>query len=117
LRSNGDKAAAGTMTVEPAGHRIEVQAGETLIEAAWREEFHWPTLCFGVGKCTACQLEIVDGLDRLSPQTEAERAMLTDYAKRRRRINPQRLRLACQVRIKGDVVVRKPGVRRNGPET
>ncbi|WP_182377731.1 2Fe-2S iron-sulfur cluster-binding protein [Nocardioides sp. WS12] len=117
MRNDSRKVIAGTMTVEPAGHVVDVLAGESLIEAAWREDFHWPTLCYGVGKCTACQLEVIDGLDRLSPQTEAERAMLTDFAMRRRRVHPQRLRLACQVRISGDVVVRKPGVRPADPET
>lgn len=113
---NDRTSVVGTVTVEPAGHRIEVLAGESLIEAAWRGQFHWPTLCYGVGQCTACQLEVIDGLDRLSPQTEAERAMLTDFAMRRRRVHPQRVRLACQVRIQGDVVVRKPGVRRTEPD-
>ncbi|OYD70412.1 2Fe-2S iron-sulfur cluster-binding protein [Rhodococcus sp. OK302] len=107
-----DDVVTGHMTVQPAGHVIEVRTGESLMQAAWREEYHWPTLCFGVGQCTACQFEVVEGLDQVSPHTEQEREMLRDLAGRRRRINPQRIRLACQVKIRGDVVVKKPGVRK-----
>jgi 2Fe-2S ferredoxin len=99
------------MKVEPAGHLIDVRPGESLIKAAWRAGYRWPTLCFGLGRCTACQCEVIDGLDRLSPRTEAEEYMLRDLASRRRRVNKARVRLACQVRITGDVTVRKPGVR------
>ncbi|MCW2830625.1 MAG: ferredoxin [Aeromicrobium sp.] len=100
-----------TVLVEPAGHAIEVQDGESVIQAAWREGYDWPTLCYGMGTCTACQCEIVEGLDRVSPTTEAERSMLSGLANRRRRRDPRRVRLACQLRVVGNVVIRKPGVR------
>jgi len=101
----------GRVRVEPGGYLIEVRPGESLIQAAWREGYEWPTLCFGMGTCTACQCEVLDGLENVSDKTEAENAMLGDLARRRRRIDPRRVRLACQVRITGDIEVRKPGVR------
>jgi 2Fe-2S ferredoxin len=110
--SRPDEPIAGRLTVQPAGHVIEVQAGESLMQAAWREGYHWPTLCFGVGQCTACKCEIVEGLDVVSPHTEPETEMTRDLSRRRRRIDPRRVRLACQVKVRGDVVVKKPGVRR-----
>jgi len=106
-----DGGIASRARIEPAGHILEVWDGETLIEAAWRQGYWWPTLCFGLGKCTACQCEVIDGLDSLSPRTDAEQAMLADLGRRSRRINPHRVRLACQVTVSGDVVIRKPGVR------
>ncbi|GAB2964711.1 (2Fe-2S)-binding protein [Amycolatopsis acidiphila] len=101
----------GGVRVEPGGYLIEVRPGESLIQAAWREGYEWPTLCYGMGTCTACQCEVLEGLDNVSDKTEAENAMLGDLTRRRRRIDPRRVRLACQVRISGDVEVRKPGVR------
>ncbi|MDV8071040.1 2Fe-2S iron-sulfur cluster-binding protein [Rhodococcus sp. IEGM 1366] len=101
--------------MEPAGHLIEVRPGESLIEAAWRADYTWPTLCFGRGTCTACQCEVVEGLDQVSDRTEAEHVMLSDLSRRRRRTDPRRVRLACQVMASGDVVIRKPGVIKKDP--
>jgi len=98
------------LKVEPAGYRIDVRQGESLIEAAWRAGYWWPTLCYGAGQCTACGCEVIEGLDRLSARTEQEERMLRAAARSRRRVDPHRLRLACQVTITGDVTVRKPGV-------
>jgi 2Fe-2S ferredoxin len=97
--------------VVPGEHEFEVRAGESLIQAAWRAGYEWPTLCYGMGTCTACQCEVIDGLDHLSPRTEAEEHMLGDLGRRKRRANPRRVRLACQLFLAGDVLVRKPGVR------
>jgi 2Fe-2S ferredoxin len=102
---------SAVLRVEPAGYEIEVHPGETLIRAAWRAGYSWPTLCYGVGKCTACQCEVVDGLHLLSERTEPESELLRECNRRVRRVDPRRLRLACQVQITGNVVVRKPGVR------
>lgn len=99
------------MRVEPAGCEIEVRRGETLIEAAWRAGYTWPTRCYGMGKCTACQCEVLDGLHLLSERTDAETQLLRELGRRVRRVDPRRIRLACQVAISGDVTVRKPGVK------
>jgi ferredoxin, 2Fe-2S len=100
------------MRVEPVGCEIEVRRGETLIQAAWRAGYNWPTLCYGVGRCTACQCEVLNGLHLLSERTEAEMQLLHDLHRRvRRAADPRRIRLACQVKIIGDVIVRKPGVK------
>ncbi|MCK0516702.1 2Fe-2S iron-sulfur cluster-binding protein [Williamsia sp. DF01-3] len=103
--------AAVVVRVDPGEHDIEVRAGESLIEAAWRAGYQWPTLCYGMGTCTACQCEVLDGLDNLSPRTEAEEHMLGDLGRRKRRANPRRVRLACQLFLTGDATIRKPGVR------
>jgi len=99
------------MRVEPVGCEIEVRRGESLIKAAWRAGYSWPTLCYGMGRCTACQCEVLDGVHLLSERTEAEVQLLRDLQRRVRRADPRRIRLACQVEIRGDVIVRKPGVK------
>lgn len=100
------------MRVEPAGVDIEVRSGETLIQAAWRAGYSWPTLCYAMGRCTACQCEVLDGLHVLSDRTEAESALLSSLDRRVRRANPRRVRLACQVTATADIRVRKPGVKK-----
>ncbi|WP_234812905.1 2Fe-2S iron-sulfur cluster-binding protein [Mycolicibacterium confluentis] len=101
------------MRVEPAGVDIDVQPGETLMQAAWRCGYDWPTLCFARGTCTACRCEILDGLHLLSERTDAEVALLADLDRRVRRANPRRIRLACQVKASGPITVRKPGVKKS----
>lgn len=103
------------LTVQPAGIRIHVAPQETLLQAAWRAGYDWPTLCYGQGTCTACQCEVIDGLHHLSPRTEAEVTMLGDLSRRVRRTNPQRVRLACQATTQGDLIVRKAGVKQSDP--
>ncbi|HEY9266886.1 MAG TPA: 2Fe-2S iron-sulfur cluster-binding protein, partial [Mycobacterium sp.] len=73
--------------------------------------YDWPTLCYAMGRCTACQCEVVEGLQFLSERTAAEVALLRSLDRRTRRANPRRVRLACQVTVTGDVTVRKPGVK------
>ncbi len=96
-----------TVRVEPDGYVIPVSEGESLIEAAWRQGYHWPTTCFGQAQCTACHVEIVSGGENAAPTTTDEAEAL--------RLIPHRgrvLRLACRMRVTGDVVVHKRGVRR-----
>lgn len=100
------------MRVEPAGIDIEVSPGETLLQAAWRAGYDWPTLCYARGTCTACRCEVLDGLHLLSERTEAEVALLGDLDRRVRRASPRRIRLACQATASGHITVRKPGVKK-----
>src|SRR5690606_33856559 len=37
------------VVVEPAGHILDVPHGETLMQAAERAGYRWPTLCHGDG--------------------------------------------------------------------
>lgn len=54
--------------------------------------------CGGYGQCGTCIVEIVEGLDNLSPRTEVEQRKL----KKR----PETYRLACQVLVNGPVSVK-----------
>ncbi len=58
--------------------------------------------CGGYGQCGTCVVEITEGMEYLSPRTEAEERKL-----KKRSAN---CRLACQVLVNGPVsVVTKPG--------
>jgi 2Fe-2S ferredoxin len=92
--------------VEPGGHVIPVAEDESLIEAAWRQGYDWPTTCYGQARCTACHVEIVSGGNHATAVTADEYEALRLVAHRGRT-----LRLACRLRVTGDVVVHKRGVR------
>jgi ferredoxin len=59
------------------------------------------TNCGGAGQCTTCIVEVVEGLENLSPRTDVE--------KRKFKNKPDNYRLACQTLVNGPVsVVTKP---------
>lgn len=97
--------------VEPSGADIEVQPGETIIEAAWRLGYHWPTVCYGQATCTSCHVEVLSGGEHLSAIGEEERDALANRLSGSARRDITRVRLACRAQVTGDVTVRRPGVR------
>lgn len=100
------------MHVEPIGDDLELEPGETIIEAAWRLGYYWPTVCYGQAHCTLCAVEVLSGEENLTPvegdEDDALRHRLVDASRR----DPSRVRLACRARPSGHVTVRKEGVRR-----
>ena len=57
--------------------------------------------CRGLGLCGTCVVEILEGMENLSPRTKAE-------LKKLKGLSPS-LRLACQCKVLGDVsVITKP---------
>ncbi|NER84380.1 MAG: (2Fe-2S)-binding protein [Leptolyngbya sp. SIO1D8] len=63
------------------------------------------TNCGGYGQCGTCVVEIVEGMENLSPRTATE--------ERKLRKRPDSCRLACQVVVNGSVTVRtKPTVKK-----
>lgn len=95
--------------VEPRGITFEVNEGETIMGAAQRSGYQWPTLCGGDGTCSICWAEVTAGAENLSQIDSREQKtleLLSPLARRARTV-----RLACQARVHGGVKVRKPGVR------
>ncbi len=99
-----------SVRVEPSGIELEVEEGETVIEAAWRSGYRWPTTCYGQAECTACTMTVLSDPTQLSPIAPRESAAL--FRSRLAREGRGTRRLACQTKVHGDetVVVRKPGV-------
>ncbi len=101
-----------TVRVEPSGIEFEVGRKETVFSAAARAGLHWPTICYGQVRCTACALRIIDGRPNTVEPTTAETTLLRRMAESGGRRRPQReLRLACQLKLRGDITVHKSGVR------
>ncbi|HEX3796906.1 MAG TPA: 2Fe-2S iron-sulfur cluster-binding protein [Acidimicrobiales bacterium] len=92
--------------VDPEGIVISLDPPESLIEAAWRLGYYWPTRCYGQAECTACHIEIVEGEHHASPIGAEEAATLATMGPRGRQV-----RLACRTTFDGDAAVYKRGVR------
>ena len=58
------------------------------------------TNCGGVGQCRSCQVNVLEGMESLSPITDAEKKMLAK--------KPDGYRLACQCFVNGDVKIEVP---------
>jgi 2Fe-2S ferredoxin len=95
--------------VQPLGVVFEVEAGETLMSAAQRAGYYWPTICKGNAQCNRCVVRVVQGTG-LEPYTPVELAGLRSV-RWRQGIEDREERLACQLRATGDAVVDKRGVR------
>lgn len=100
--------AAGMPTIifEPLGLRIECEEGETAFSAARRANVPIPTACVGRGSCGLCRVKVVGGEDMLSPINNKERRHLGNT------YFITKLRLSCQAKVSGDVVLQLPDARR-----
>jgi 2Fe-2S ferredoxin len=95
--------------VEPIGIEVEAPDGETVMDAVCARGYYWPVGCAKNGECTNCAMEVVSGVGRLSTMGRYERQNLLRQ-RGPRAVEDPRLRLACQARVQGDVVVYKRGV-------
>ncbi len=111
--SGGDRPAV--VRVEPLGAELELRRGESLIEAAWREGYHWPTVCFGRAECTACNVLVVEGAEHLS-EVGPEEAPALERLRSSGLRNLASRRLACRLEAEGPATVVKHGVRRQGAD-
>lgn len=86
------------LTVHPQGTVIEVKKRAALVDVA---DEHETELDFGCrdGVCGTCIVSVRAGAENLSPMTDEERDTLENFA-----AAPGQ-RLACQVRIVGDVEI------------
>jgi 2Fe-2S ferredoxin len=100
--------------VEPADVEFDVRTGESVIAAAWRAGYQWPTTCWGQAECGVCAMEILEGIELLDPIDKIEADRLRSLPRR----DGGKRRLACQTRVvgAGTVTVRKPGVRERAAE-
>lgn len=92
--------------VEPLGIALEMNAGETVMQAAERAGYYWPTVCGGVAECGACLCEVRDGGERADVPTERELRVLKEIG-----AEGGQSRLACCLEAKGSITVFKEGVR------
>lgn len=99
--------------VLPLDVTISVAETETLMAAATRAGYYWPTVCHGDGDCGSCAVVVERGAEHLPPPGPVERNTLARGLQARE----PRARLACQLRPSGPIQVRKRGVRLIEPLT
>jgi adenylate cyclase len=71
---------------------ISVAKGFSVLEASRAAGIPHISICGGRGRCSTCRVRVTEGLDRLPPPNEAERATLLRIRA------PGDVRLACQLR-------------------
>jgi ferredoxin len=89
----------------PSGIELVVEPGTNLLQAAIDHKLAWAHTCGGKAQCTTCAYVLLDGYTHVSPINRLEQHQLV--ARKGRHVLQQRMRLACQTTIKGDIVVRK----------
>jgi ferredoxin len=107
---DSDKEPGFVVRIEPSGALIEVRKGETLMGAAERHGYRWPTICHGQAICTACCIVLHDNLEAFAPAEPAELSGL-ELLRGRSFYEGKAVRLACQARVVATTVVTKRGVR------
>jgi len=82
---------------------LEVQDfSKTLLRHIQKNALDWMHACGGKGKCTTCKVIILQGEENLEPKTMAE----LKYESQGLLMGNERL--ACQVKITGDVRIEIP---------
>ena len=84
-----------SLTIEPLGRTIEVNDGQTILDAALREGIYLPHACCH-GLCATCKVQIIDGeVDH----GQASNFALMDYEREEQKC------LACCATLQSDVVI------------
>ncbi|WP_017775858.1 NADH:ubiquinone reductase (Na(+)-transporting) subunit F [Paraburkholderia kururiensis] len=83
------------LTIEPLGATIEVEEGQTILDAALRQGIYIPHAC-GHGLCGTCKVEILDGEADLG---DANPFALMDFEREERKA------LACCATLTSDAVI------------
>ncbi|MEB3173857.1 MAG: 2Fe-2S iron-sulfur cluster-binding protein [Cyanobacteriota bacterium] len=93
-----------TITFVKENKDVVVAQGANLREKALQNQIDLYTFkgklmnCGGYGQCGTCVVEIVAGMENLSPKTDFEQKVL--------RKKPESYRLACQTLVNGPVSVK-----------
>src|SRR5258708_28833274 len=75
---------------------------KTVLEQFQTHRIDWLHACGGKGRCTSCKMLVVDGMENLGEPTAAEKRY------RLQGLLGENERLACQVKVTGNVIVNVP---------
>jgi ferredoxin, 2Fe-2S len=105
-----DRAPGVRVRVLPLDIELTVRPGESMMAAAQRQGYFWPTRCRGQAICTACLFEVVSGGEGFEPVRPLEAGVLEDLSDFQAKRAGQ-LRLGCQARPRAAATVFKRGVK------
>ncbi len=95
-----EKARGQRLTIQyVTGQNVEVPCGTSILEASRLHAIPHASICGGRGRCSTCRVRVVFGADRLNEASGEERTVLNRIKA------PPGVRLACQTRPEGDVVI------------
>lgn len=95
--------------VEPSGIELAAEPGETVMAAALRAGYRWPTVCGGQAECGVCALDVVVAPGPLPAPAGEEADRIAELPEAR--LYPDRTyRLACRLVAVEGMTVRKRGV-------
>ena len=100
-----------SVRVLPLDIELTVRPGESMMAAAQRQGYFWPTRCRGQAICTACLFEVVSGGEGFEPVRSLEADVLEDLSEFQAK-RAGELRLGCQARPRAAATVFKRGVKR-----
>lgn len=83
------------LTIEPLGQTVEIEEGQTILDAALRAGIYLPHAC-GHGLCATCKVQVLDGEIE---HGEASPFALMDFEREEGKC------LACCARVQSDVVI------------
>ena len=91
-----------SVTFLPSGLRVACEDGESVFDVGRRAGIDISTACVGKATCGLCRVKLVDGEAHVSALNAAEKKHLGNV------YFITKMRLACQTRVTGDVVVDVP---------
>lgn len=69
-----------------------------LMEVLKASEYEIEAACGGMALCATCHIEVLEGIEKLNPRTDAELDMLDTLP-----VVSDNSRLACQIKVTGDL--------------
>jgi adenylate cyclase len=89
------------LTIRYLGHgEVAAAPGQTLLEISRANAIPHPSACGGRGRCSTCRVLVIAGGENAPPPSGLEQRMLGRIRA------PGQVRLACQLRPKGDMNIR-----------
>src|SRR5438093_7753325 len=85
----------------PDGRTVEASISESILSASLRAGISHTNECRGNARCSTCRVLILNGLEFCCPRNEKEQALAAQLH------FAERVRLACQTTILGNVAVRR----------
>jgi adenylate cyclase len=87
--------------VLPDGRSVEASTSESILSASLRAGIPHTNECRGNARCSTCRVLVLNGLELCCPRNEKEQTLAAQLH------FPERVRLACQTTIRGNVAVRR----------
>ncbi len=93
----------GKIVVEYLPDKIKVEEDENLsiLQISLKNQIPHTHVCFGEAQCSTCRVEILEGIENVSPRNSLEIALA------KKKGWDERIRLACQTILLGNVKLRR----------